>query len=167
MTKGFFVWIICCAFMTFAFAQTSSKTEGQTVGQCIAIYNGLNALNYVGQQLLSGGPPPADAKQYKLGSVRMTVALDIAALTPIVEAARKAQAGFLAEQGLVPPKPDDKAAIAAQNLKIDQYIQTIIEAPCHVELGHISLNDLRLGDGNDQNPIPPTVLSVLSPIIDK
>ena len=71
-----------------------------TVEQCISILTGLNALNCSGMQL--GGSCDKDAKSYKLGEARFTIAIAISALGPVLDAAQQAQRNELACQACLP-----------------------------------------------------------------
>ena len=152
-----------------------------TVGECLSILGGLQALKYKGAQLFDPAPPPHDAGQYKLGPARLTVALDIAALSPIGDAANKAQQGFAAELPIVPSveafapgeSPERQAArteaqkLQAENVRKsnDNYLRGM-EKPCNVTLGRLKAKELKIGDGPDENAIPVTVLGALVPIVD-
>ena len=132
-----------------------------TVSQCLDVLAGLNALNYVGQQL-SDAKPQGDAKPYKLGAARMTIALDISALRPVADAAEKARQSLIGEISAgkpILPGTDEMKAFTAK-------WQDVLNGPCNVTPGHLKAADLKVGDGADENPIPPSVLSVLIPIID-
>jgi len=135
-----------------------------TVGQCLDILAGLNALNFVGQQLADQRQvPPTDARPYKLGATRLTLALDMAALRPIADATEKARQGLLNEIGSGKPI----APNSEESKRFFEKWQDTLNAPCPVTLGRIKAADLKIGDGPDDNPIPPAVLSALVPIIDQ
>jgi hypothetical protein len=154
------VIFILCLLPGVAFA---GEAKPLTVGQCLDVMAGLNALNYVGQQLGDQQSKPPDAKAYKLGPARMTIALDIAALRPISDAAEKTRQGIVTE--ISGGKP-----IQAGTDEMKQYLakwQKVLDGPCGVAPGHLRAADLKIGDGADENPIPPSVLSVLIPIIDQ
>ena len=92
--------------LTLSAAAIADDAKPQlTVEQCINILGGLNSLGYVGQPLNDVSKAPADAKQYKLGAARMTVALNISALTPVLTAVQNAQAGFFRELPPLQPAP--------------------------------------------------------------
>jgi hypothetical protein len=161
--------------LTLSAAAIADDAKPQlTVEQCINILGGLNSLGYVGQSLNDTSRPPADAKQYKLGAARMTVALDISVLTPVLTAAQNAQQGFLRELPPLPPvdpkKPDSPEradAVAARNNAAAANWQAIIQKSCPVQVVHIKASDLKIGDGPDENAFPPTVLGTIWPIIDR
>lgn len=140
-----------------------------TTEQCVSILTGLNALNCAGQQL--GGTCEPGAKQYKLGPARFTIALAVAALGPVFASAQRAQQDYIGRE--LPPisgKPDDPAtalARAKQQTLAQKNWTKIMAAPCAVAPGHLKLTDLKLGDGPDDNAVPPAVLGAIAPIIDK
>jgi hypothetical protein len=170
----------CLAIIGLATALTSISAHAEdakplTIEQCINILGGLNSLSYAGQQLNDASKPPADAKQYKLGPARMTVALNISALSPVLTAARTAQGGFLRE---LPPLPEADAknpssaaarddAAAALNKKAAENWQIIIGKPCNVTPAHLRASELKIGDGPDENAFPVPVLGAIWPIVDR
>ena len=158
---------------TVAFADPAAPL---TVEQCINILAGLNSLTWAGQQL--GETPdkkPPDAKQYKLGDVRVTIAFDIESLQPVLTSYQRASQQFLGELPPVPQadagKPQSPAAIELQADNNKKFIAFQVKAlgqPCPVTInGRLKLSDLKLGDGADQNQIPVNVLAAIVPIIDK
>jgi hypothetical protein len=158
--------------MLLLMASVPAHAEGLTVEQCISILTGLNALNCVGQQL--GGQCPADVKQYKLGEARYTIAMAIAGLGPILNAVQEAQRKYIAELGPLPPAPAEgkvsaeyNEAVNKQNKLVGANQVALLAKPCNVQPGHLKLSELHLGDGTDQNPIPPSVLAAFAPIVDK
>jgi hypothetical protein len=151
----------------FVFAAIPAHAEGLTVEQCISTLTGLNALNCAGMQL--GGSCDKDSKSYKLGDARYTIAMDIAALGPVFDAAQQAQRKFILE---LPALPDAKAAdytekSTKQSARISENWAAIMAKPCNVQPGHLKLSELHLGDSPDQNAIPPSVLAAFAPIVDK
>lgn len=143
-----------------------------TVGQCLSILSGLNALNCVGQQL--GGTCDPHSPQYKLGASRYTIALDTSLLGPVFDAARRAQQQFVAEMPIIPQpaagKADEREVAQArhdQDVAANNNWNKIADAPCGVAPGHLKLSELKLGDGPDENAIPPAVLGAIAPIIDR
>jgi len=151
----------------------SPATAGElTVEQCISILTGLNALNCQGQQL--GGQCDPKAPQYKLGEARYTIAMDIAGLGPVLNSVQEAQRKYMAELPSLPPVETSKGpsaeytAKAAEQQKLIAANQSaLLSKACNVQPGHLKLSELKLGDGPDQNPIPPSVLAAFSVIVDK
>jgi hypothetical protein len=165
--------VILSAFAASPVIADDAKPQ-LTVEQCINILYGLNSLNYAGQQFGDPKQAPADAKQYKLGPARMTIAFNVAALTPILTAAQSAQQGFVRElpplPAAEPGKPDSPErvdAAAKQNKQAQANWEAIIHAPCPFVPGHLKEKELKIGDGPDENAIPPSVLGALVPIIDR
>jgi hypothetical protein len=152
-----------------------------TVEQCIGVLNGLNSLNWAGQQLNEpNDKKPADAKQYKLGDARFTISMDISSLDPVRAAFQRSQQGFLAEQPVLPAvdkdgktadgkmaTPELQQAIADQNKAFQAHQIADLAKPCPVAPGRLKLQELKIGDNPDQNAIPPSVLAAFSPIVDK
>jgi hypothetical protein len=155
---------VCCAISFPAFA---ADQKPLTVLQCISVMNGLEALRYAGAQVMDTRPTPPDAKQYKLGAMRFTIALDISQLEQVTLSVQKAQTGFVSElPSAVSPDPKNPDANAVRDRAIQANWDKLTSAECPVQPGHIKASDLKLGDGTEDNQIPPTVLSALIPIID-
>ena len=145
-----------------------------TVEQCITILNGLNALNCVGQQL--GGSCTPDMKQYKLGDARFTIGANIQALSGVLTIYQRAQQQFMAELPPIPlADPGKPASPEITMMQADQNKRSIanqiamLGKPCVTgsPLLRLKLSELKLGDGPEQNAIPPSVLAAFSPIVDK
>ena len=170
--------IVVAAAMIFAAVAPSGAQEKKplTVEQCLGILTGLNSLNWVGEQLgETQDKKPADAKQYKLGEVRFTVALDIEALGPVQASYQRAAQQFVAELPIAPAvDPKNPSAPAGAQIQTDNNKRMLsfqlkaLAQPCPASnLSHIKLADLKLGDGTDQNQIPVSVLAAFSPIVDR
>lgn len=172
-----FVYAAIAAVLCTAPAAAEDLAKLMTIEQCVTILTGLSSLNYAGQQLNDGAKAPDGAKQYKLGPARMSIALDISTLQPILTAAQRAQEDFAAKE--LPPLPTlsdgakdaERAAYAEATAKRQAAITAnwtkILLGPCTVAPGRLKASDLNLGDDSGQNQIPPSVLAAISPIIDK
>ena len=143
-----------------------------TVEQCITLLNGLNSLNCVGQQL--NGTCAPDAKQYKLGGARMTIGLNIQALTPVLTTFQREQQKFMMDLPRVPaaepgkPVPPEIAEMQAdQNKKSVATQIDMLARPCTVTPGRLKWSELNLGDDADHNAIPPAVIGALGAMMDK
>ena len=161
------------AVIGFVHKSHAEDAKPLTVEQCIDILGGLNSLNCVGQQL-NEKCSASDAKQYKLGPARLTIGLNISALSPVKTAAQNAQTGFMRELPPLPSAEPNKPnaaerddAAAALNKKMIANWQKIIQKPCNVTLAHLKASELKIGDGPDENAIPPAVLGAIWPIIDQ
>ena len=132
-----------------------NPASAATVGECLATLNGLQALDHY--DTVEAGKPVA--KQYKLaGSVRFTLAMNLAELQKVMDATQKARQGILNEisDGVMP---------AAGSPKYQPYIdafQAVLDRPCEVKLATIKVQDLNL----DQNEVPFGVLAQIRPILD-
>ena len=143
---------------------SAEEPKRLTVEECVSIYIGLSALDSYQRVVKEPSGEKIISSQYKLGDARMTVALDMSALKPIAEAANKTRQAILAEVGEGEPvKPDDQKAIA----RAQAMFEASMKEPCPITPGRIKLSDLKIGDGPDQNAIPPSVLSAIMPIVDK
>lgn len=155
-------------------AEKATQPPGMTIEQCLNILAGLNALDCAGKQL--NDPPSAckpDSKQYKLGPARVTVSMDIAALTPVRDGVTKENQAFISDLPPLPPgqpgKPDSAErvdAANAQNKLASAHLQKILAGACPVQPGRLKASDLNDGDGDGQNAIPPSVFGAIVPIVD-
>ena len=143
-----------------ALADDKAPSDKMTISECLQVLAGLSALDYVGEQLgarnaaIAGkSTTPPGAKSYLLGTTRMTIALNIAALSRVADAIQQTTAE-LQKENTGSPEDFQKAWMEA------------VTKPCPVTLIHIKQSDLHLGDGDKENQIPPGVLSVIVPIID-
>lgn len=140
-----------------------------SLAQCVELYMGLTYLDGYDRVVKESGNEKIVKAQYKLGESRMTVALNQGALRPIVEAANKTRQAMLADLG---PAPDEKstaeqkAAYAKALAAAMDTFERSMKEPCPVTPGRIKLGNLNLGDGPDQNQIPPSVISAIMPIVD-
>lgn len=150
---------------------SAEEPKKLTMDECVNVYLGLANLDAFDRIVKDGSGEKVVKAQYKLGDARMTIALDQGVLRPIVDAANKTRQSLLAEMG---PAPDDKTATAAEKAA---YAKATAEAvssfeasmkePCPVTPGRIKLSDLKIGDGPEQNAIPPSVLAAIMPIVDR
>jgi hypothetical protein len=142
--------------LAIAFPSLADAGEGKfTVNQCLLIMKALRALDRAGAPLdPPPGPQPSDAKQYRLGALRMTIATNLAALSVVGDSFDRARRQLIREHG------------GEATPQFMDAFQKILDRPCEATLGHIKLSELKLGDGAEENAIPPTVLAALAPIID-
>lgn len=167
--------IITALVMSGASATADDAKQPLSTEQCILVLNGLNALGWAGQQLGEDAKQkPADAKQYKLGEARYTIALDIARLTDVMVAYQRGVQAALRELPAVPQQEPGKAktpeaiSIEAENNKRAVDIQTkALSKPCDVTPGRLKMTELKIGDGADQNQFPVSVLAAFSLIVDQ
>lgn len=118
---------------------------------------------------------------YKLGALRLPIAQNLAVLNEKLTVFRSAADSLRTEvvtdkpPAALPanPTPEQTAEHQAAQAKFDKENaqlateeQKLIDTPQSIVLRHLSLADLNIGDGPDKNPIPPTVLALLGPIVD-
>lgn len=132
--------------MSTAHADERKPEPNLTIRQCRDIYGALMGLD-----------------RFKLGAARMTIAIDIAALTPVWQASEKARIGMVAEIG---DGKEIKPGTPEYNAFVRRFDDDIGKA-CPLTLGRVKAADLKIGDGADENAIPPSTLAVLLPIIDQ
>lgn len=133
-----------------------------TVGQCMEILGGLTGLNsydkVVGDKIV-----PA---QYKLGAARFTIVQNMTALRHVQEGLERARAGLVAEVASL-IKGGDIKPNSPELTKLTVAYQAMLDKPCDVTPGRIKRADLNIGDGPEQNAIPPSVESALDLVLDK
>ena len=131
------------------------------VSDLLALQQGLAAFD--GQQkVVPQGDAPAKVVlvPYELsGKTRWIIAQNLAALQPQVKAADEARNALLkqigGESGTIP------ATDTARISKFTAAYNEVLNQSVTVELTKLALADLKL----DANPLPPTVLSALAPVI--
>ncbi len=163
---------VAAAFLALIVPAAAQDKPSLTVEQCINVLTGLKSLDCAGQQL--NGTCPPDAKQYKLGDARFTIGMNIQALSPVLTEYQRAQQKFMMELPRVPttepgkPVPPEIADMKAQQDREAVANQlAMLAKPCTVAPGHLKQSDLKLGEGADQNAIPPSVIAAFGAIIDK
>jgi hypothetical protein len=135
------------AAVAFVFGSVSvAVADDLTIGQCRDIFVALTSLD-----------------RFKLGDQRLTVALDIAALTPVWRASEMERIALVNEVG---GGKEIKPDTAEFGVFMQAFERTLGKA-CPVTLGRIKAAKLKLGDDADQNAIPPTTLAALMPILDR
>ena len=131
------------------------------VSDLLALQQGLAAFDGQQKVVLQGdAPAKVVLTPYELsGKVRWVIAQDLAALQPQAKAVDEARNALLkqigGEFGTIPST--DTARIS----KFTAAYNEVLNQSVTVELTKIALADLKL----DANPLPPTVLSSLTPII--
>lgn len=144
----------CFVVLSFGAARAD---DAMTIGRCLDVAAGLSALDHY-DDAATGKP-----KQYKLGALRGPIGLNMAALRHVSESIEKARLGLIAEiGGGKAPQAFDSSEIA----KLNEEYRKMLDQPCDVKPGRIKVTDLRLGDGPEDNAIPPSVIAALAPILD-
>lgn len=144
------------AAVAVAISLGTARADDLTIGNCLDIAAGLSALDHFDD-------PTGKPKQYRLGALRITIGLNMAALRHVSETVDKARLGLVAEiGGGKAPQALDPSEIAKLN---DEY-RKILDRPCDVKPGRMKASDLHLGDSPEENAIPPSVIAALAPIID-
>lgn len=146
-------------------AAAADVSKPISVLQCLSVMKGLDAIGCVGKQL-DGQACAPDAKQYKLGPLRVTIGMDLNRLQDLANVVQRGQNGFVAELTPLDPKATDAEKQARGN-QIQANWNKIIDADCPVTLGRLPQAALKIGDGPEENPIPPAVIGALWPIIDQ
>lgn len=151
-----------------------------TLQQCGDILTALTALSDGRYQAVDKAGQPVIDKAgnavmlpYRLGGQRMTIALNMDVLRGVVQAGDQARVGLVREilpNGTPPVGTPEFAKFQASDPAykrfLDEY-QKLLDAPQGVVPGRLKLADLDVGDAPDHNPIPPTVLQPLLPIIER
>lgn len=143
--------IVAISFATLAHAE-----DALTVGDCIAIYNGLNALDHATDPITGKQTP----NNYKVGGATYPIARDLNKLQKVADASQQTWNALAAEVGhkLISGEPE---TLAFQN----RFQHEVYDRPCNVSLEHFSVKYLRIGDGKDENAIPFTILSQIAPLL--
>lgn len=133
-----------------------------TVGQCYGVYQGLVALErrvVVDDKGLSRIEPTG----FKFGAAVWAMSSNLTALQRVVDTIEKARLRLNVEiAGGNDIKPNSR-----ENAAFDDRMREMLDKPCDVTPARLKRDDLRVGDGKDQNAIPASVLSQIAPIIDE
>lgn len=151
--------IILAAILGLGLAPAARAEQGMTVGKCLQVYGALSALD--GYQKVVADKPTTIPYKFS-GTVRFTIAQAITTLRPFSDSAEKTRVQLVTDIGggkTIEAGSPELGRLTTEYLKV-------LDAPCGVQFVKIALSDLRLGDDEGQNPIPPGVLSLLMPIID-
>lgn len=164
--------IVLAALLLFASATTHAQTRPEntvkiTMEQADRVLNGLTALDGYPKVIKDGGQDKAVTISYELsGNTRKLIAKDMDLVMPALKRYGKVRQGLVKQyldRDTVPDVRSDEYAKLAATEKFKQLsdeLQKLLDQPIDEELTKISDADLKL----DVNPIPPSVLSMLSPI---
>lgn len=131
------------------------------VTKAIEMFNALSALDGYEDVIKDGQQEKSVRRPYKFGGgLRLLIAKNISVLKPVLEIYETARRGLVSEATKDGATVKDGAPGA---VKFSDDIQKLLASPQVVKgLVHIKASELNL----DQNPIPPTVLSGLSSLLD-
>jgi len=148
-------------------AQESAKL---TLQQCISVSTALRAFDGYSGVDKEGKSAPM---QYKLGELRKTIYLIQAVLEPVIKANDAVRMDLLRQYlpngtpAMGSPEYEKFMGIDVGAKRFTDEWQKMLAKPQDVVVPRIKLDDLNLGDPPAKNPIPPSVLSALDPIIDR
>ena len=134
-----------------------------TIDQCISVANGIRALDWSGEPLNYQGSPPADAKQYKLGALRVPLGFLGGSLQSVVATYTTSVRKIMLEIG--DGKPVDPKFDSVKYMRYLQESELAAQKPCPVTLPQFRISEFNVGDKPDQNQIPPSVIGALAPIL--
>lgn len=150
---------------SMAFADTPAKPGAEpalTNAQCQEIAAGLSGLDGYTKVIKEKDGERAVIVPYKLGALRVTISQTISTLRSRNNATEDARKALIVEiSGGAPILPD-----TPQWYKFMDEWKKVLARPCGVQIARIKIGDLKLGDGPDDNPIPPSVLSLIQPMLD-
>lgn len=141
-----------------------------TLQECQNVRQGLRMLDGYQGVDKDGKSAPA---QYKLGALRGQIALDAMNLDAKIKAGDDARIGLVRENlsdGVPQPGTKEYADFVAHDPNYKKFMdayQKVLDAPQDIEIPHIKLEQLHLGDAPDGNPIPSDALTLLAPILDR
>lgn len=146
-------------------AHAEDKPASLTVSQCLTVLRGLRSLSGYERVIKENGVERAIAnQQYKLGDARLTISLNIGELNRTEDAVSRSRTALMAELMAGGELKDG----TPQWLAFLSRLQAeILDRPCNVTLGRIKIADLKLGDGADQNAVPPTAIADILAILDR
>lgn len=143
-----------------------------TLQECQNVRQGLRMLDgYQGVDKDGKSSP----QQYKLGALRGPLALDSMDLDAVIKAGEQARLNLIKEDlpnGAPDPITDRKAYVEfmakdAGGRKFTTDYQDLLDSPQPVIIPHIKLEQLKIGDPPEGNPIPSDALTLLEPILER
>lgn len=153
-----------------ALATASAQARDLTVSQCLSLNRGIHALDCSGRHLDSPATPECK-KQYRLGSLRIDLALSLYDLDRLQTTVERARNDMVRESLDKAKEKDSKvSSIPPGSPEYTQFIeafQGVLDRKCDVPLPHIRVEQLHIGDGDNDNQIPLDVIGALAPIIDR
>ena len=150
--------VIFVAALFIGSTARAEESKRLTVQQAILIYNGLIQLDGYDDVCRDGATEKTCRRIYKFGGgARISIATNLAEAKRIVTAYTDARNALIAQyaNGSNKVPDEDIARFNADDRKA-------LNATVDVVFGRIKRDDLKL----DENPIPPSVLSLIIPIID-
>lgn len=149
------------ALLMFGCELRSARAEPAklTIGQCLTILSGLNALDGK-QEMTKDGTAITTAYQFGSAKLRLAIQQNVARLNDLQQGLQKVQQEMFREVAgdATEIKPNTPEFIRYQKMVLDAQQQ-----PCNIELQRISAADLKL----DKNEIPGSVLGALDKILDR
>lgn len=165
--------VVTIAALTAPALTLPAHTEQLTVRQCYDAYNGLLSLEKKVVTDERTGQQRIEPTNYKLDDAFWPIARDMTILRPLAETVERGRAqievdvstttnarGEKVHQSIMPGTPEavDREARVVK----------LMDQPCGLaaeSLLKFPLSALHVGSGKDQNNIPPSVISVLAPLL--
>lgn len=145
----------------------ATNPDKLTIRECLGVLAGLNALD--GQRVIVARGKPTESVEnvsYKFGTntdragkVRDAISHNIFMLGQVQQ---EAQSANRREQRAIGKGEEIKPG-SKENVEFDGRMAEYTERPCNVDLDHIPVADLRLGE----NDIPGSILALLWRMIDR
>lgn len=136
--------------------------SGMTIGDCLGVLAGLNALDAGERRIVQAGKPTESAETIRfklLGKANDAVTHNIFMLGQVQQEAQVANRRIQNEVG----KGETIKPGTRENLEFDTRMSEYTGRPCRVELDHIRETDLDL----EKNAIPASIRALLWKITDR
>jgi hypothetical protein len=159
--RRFFLTILSIGALA---APARAEDAKLTVGKCVQMFNALSGLREYPKFSKDEKGDKTTSVPYRFGgAVRFSIAQTITALRPFAESTDRTRLDLIQEAGQgKPPNEMTPGELAKLNAEYSK----ILDQPCGVTVSKIRLSDLKLGDDDGQNPIPPDTLSLIMPMIE-
>lgn len=173
MKQHLIIASVLLALGTSAGAGPGPAEKPLTLSQYNEILNGLATLSDGYTALDKDGKQVK--LQYRLGATRVPVSMNLTALRNLLKGLDDARIDLVRKYFGETPAPSQGTPEWEKFTQTDAYKRFTIEYSAllnsppqgvEVKLAHIKIEDLKIGDDTNQNPISPLVLAQIEPILD-
>lgn len=174
MNVRYLVIAACLLLATPALGGDNVTLTAEQATEVLSALMDLDKGSCVGPAPSSLAPDLRVCTAFKLGAARGPMAIDVVRLREVVKAVQDASQKVRVEivggdKPVIPPAADapqaERDAFQKQDQEFATRVQELMRQPHPIALELIKYEDLKIGDGADQNAIPLRVLAALSPIL--
>lgn len=135
-----------------------------TVEQVMNVAQGLASLDCAKDTIKDGASEKEVCRPYKFGGgLVLLIARDLSKARGVIQAYQTAHNQLIKEMS----DPATGKIADARVVEFSQEDRKITSAQADADLDHIRWVELKVGSGSGENPVPPSVVSLLQPILDQ